>query len=246
MGIFFTILYQPLFNLLVFFYNVIPGSDIGLAIIALTLFIRIVLIPVSRQQLKSQKSLQDIQPKVEGLKKEYKDDKEGLAKAMMELYKEEKVSPFSSCLPLIIQLVILFALYRVLLEGLGGESLDALYPFIEHPGQINTMFLGFVDLTVPNIPLAVLAGIVQYFQAKMMMTNKPPAEVEGKEGSKDESMMASMNKSMLYFMPVITVVIGATFPGGLALYWFVSNLFMVIQQVIIFGKKKTKVEVVAE
>lgn len=238
MNIFFVVLYQPLFNLLVWLYNVIPGSDIGFAIIALTLLIRFILVPVTQQSLKSQKAMQGLQPKIEEVKAKYKDDKEGQAKAMMELYKREKVNPLSSCLPLVIQLIVLITLYRVLSAGITSAGLDGLYPFVHDPGHLNTTLLGIVDLGAPNIVLAVIAGIVQFFQAKMMITNQPPKQVAKAEGAKDEAMLASVNKSMLYMMPVMTVIIGARLPGGLALYWVVSNLFMVIQQAIVFRKKK--------
>ncbi len=237
MNIFFTVLYQPLFNLLVWLYDVIPGQDMGLAIIALTVIIRFVLLPMSGQSLKSQKAMQDLQPKIDEVKARTKDNKEAQAKELMELYKREKVNPLSSCLPMIVQLLVLIALYRVLSAGLNSGSLDALYPFVHNPGHLDAYFFHAVDLATPNIVLAVLAGIVQFFQAKMMITNRPPKAVQGTPGAKDETMMTAMNRSMLYFMPIITVVIGARLPGGLALYWFISNLFMVIQQTVVFKKK---------
>ncbi len=240
MNIFHTYLFQPIFNLLVFLYNVIPGGDMGFAIIALTILIKALLWPLMSKSLKSQKALQDLQPKVEELKVKYKDEKDVLAKEMMKLYQEEKVNPLSSCLPVIVQLPILLALYRVLLKGFDPSTLDQLYTFVYNPGVINHFFLGFVDLSENNIYLAVIAGIFQFFQTKMLMHNKVPKEVEGKKGSKDESMMASMNKSMLYFMPVITVVIGATLPGGLTLYWVTVNLVSIIQQKYIFSQKNKK------
>lgn len=239
MGIFFTVLYQPLFNLLVFLYDVIPGNDIGFAIIAVTILIKLALFPVSHKSLKSQKAMASLQPKIQELKKQYKDDKETLAKEMMALYKREKVNPLSSCLPVVIQVVVLIALFQVLRAGLGSTNLDALYPFVPNPGHLDALFLNTINLAVPNIPLAILAGIVQFVQAKMLPTMRPPKAVEGSEGSKDEEMMAAMNKSMLYVMPVMTVVIGATLPGGVALYWLVSNLFMVGQQMLVFRKAKT-------
>lgn len=243
MNIFFVVLYQPLFNLLVWFYNVIPGNDVGLAIIALTAVIRLILWPLSGASLKSQKALQDLQPKVEEIKARTKDNKETQAKELMALYKAEKVNPLASCLPTIVQLVILITLYQVLSAGLNSSSLDALYGFVFNPGHLDAIFLHRIDLAVPNVVLAVLAGIVQFVQAKMMMTNRVPPQVAGKPGAKDEQMMTAMNRSMLYMMPIMTVVIGARLPGGLALYWLVSNLFMVGQQYLVFRKKSKKTEV---
>ncbi len=234
-----TILAEPLYNLLVGIYAIVPGQDIGVAIIVLTIIIKAILWPLQGKSLRSQRALQELQPKINQLKKEYKDDKEGLAKAMMEMYSKEKVNPLSSCLPLLVQLPIIIALYRVLLRGLNGEgNYYNLYSFVPDPGTIIPTFMGIVDLSTPNLILAILAGIFQFIQAKMMIINKPPKQVQGQEGSKDEAMMASMNKSMLYFMPVITVVIGASLPGGLTLYWLVVNIVAVIQQLVYLRPKK--------
>lgn len=237
MNIFHTYLFQPIFNLLVFLYNVIPGGEMGFAIITLTIIIKLLLWPLMSKSLKSQKALQDLQPKVEAIKEKYKDDKEALAKEMMKLYQEEKVNPLSSCLPVLVQLPILIALYRVLLVGFEPSTLDQLYGFVKNPGEINVVFLGVLDLSVKSTFLAVLAGIFQFFQTRMLMHKKVPKEVEGKKGAKDESVMASMNKSMMYFMPIVTVVIGISLPGGLTLYWVTVNIVSIIQQKYIFSKK---------
>lgn len=234
MGIFHTTLYQPLFNLLIGLYDIIPYKDIGFAIIALTIIIKLVMWPLSRASLRSQRALQMLQPKINALKVTHKDDKEGLSKAMMELYKTEKVNPLSSCLPVLVQLPVLFALYAVLRAGIDASSLDALYQFVPNPGTINSNFLGLIDLGEKSIPLAILAGIFQFFQTKMLMARRPPQDLRKKEGAKDEDMLAVMNKSMVYFMPVITVVIGATLPGGLTLYWVAVNAFSIVQQWIVF------------
>src|SRR4030042_6470119 len=143
------IFYQPLFNFLIWLYNVIPGHDIGLAILFLTIAIRVILFPLYYQSIKSQKALQDIQPKVDELRKQYKEDQEKLAKELMILYKNEKVNPFSSCLPLLIQLPFLLALYQVFIHGLKSQRMEMLYSFIANPGMINPISLGFFDLLKP-------------------------------------------------------------------------------------------------
>lgn len=233
--LFTTILYQPLLNLLVFFYNVVPGHDLGLAIVLLTIVIKIILYPFSRQSIKGQKALQQLQPKINALKEQYKNDKEQQAKAMMALYKEEKVNPLSSCLPMLVQLPILLAVFRVFQSGLKNGSLALLYPFVANPGSLNVVSIGFVNLAQPNLVLAVLAGAAQFWQARMLTTTRPPKKMPG---AKDEDMMAMMNKQMLYVMPVLTVVIGMSLPGGLALYWFVVTILTALQQVFMFKKDK--------
>jgi len=240
--IFTTVLYQPILNLLVFLYNVIPGGDLGVSIIVLTIIIKLVLYPLSRQSIKSQKALQDLQPKINEIKKQYKDDKEGQAKAMMALYKNNKVNPLSSCLPLLIQLPFLIAVFQVFRTGLQPESLDLLYSFITNPGQLNQISFGFLNLAEPNIILAVLTGAAQFWQTKMLSSSRPKKVTPG---AKDEDMMAMMNKQMLYFMPVITVVIGASLPAGLIIYWLITTLLTVFQQQIMFRKKSDEeVEVI--
>lgn len=233
--IFNLIFYQPILNLLVFLYNIVPGHDIGLAIIIMTVVIKLILLPLSKQSIKSQKSLQELQPKIDEIKKKYANNKEEQGRAMMQLYKQEKVNPFSSCLPLLIQLPFLWAVFMVFRAGLSGQSLNLVYSFIHQPEFINTMSLGFVDLAKPNVVLAVLAGLAQFWQAKMMTTKRP--EVKS-EGAKDENMMAIMNKQMLYMMPALTIFIGLSFPGGLALYWLVTTLLTALQQLYLFKKKE--------
>ena len=235
--------YQPILNLLVYLYNVIPGNDIGLAIIAMTVIIRLILLPLSKQSIKSQKAMQDIQPKVNEIKKKYAKNKEEMGRAMMALYKEEKVSPFSSCFPLLIQLPFLWAVFRVFRDGLNGGSLALVYSFIDKPELINPISLGIVDLSKPNVYLAVLAGLAQFWQVKTLTRNKPQVKTDA---SKNGDMMAIMNKQMLYFMPALTVFIGLTFPGGLALYWLITTLLTAVQQLYLFKQKEEPEKIVEQ
>lgn len=236
-----TLLYQPLFNLLVWLYNVIPGHDIGVAIILLTAALRLALSPLSRKSLHAQKALQGLQPKIDALKKQYANDKQKLSQGMMALYQSEKINPFSSCLPLIIQLPFLIAVYHVFQRGLLSNNFDILYPFVASPGEINPYFLGFFNLAQPQWILALLAGAAQFWQAKMMMVRRPPQDTTGHvpRGAKDEDFAAIMNKQMLYLMPAMTVFIGLKLPGGLALYWLVTTGLMALQQFLIFRTPAT-------
>lgn len=233
MSIFTIIFYQPILNLLVWLHNIIPGNDFGWAIIGLTIIIKLILWPLSGKSLKSQKALQDLQPKVDALKEKFKNNKEELGRAMMELYKKEKVSPFSSCLPLIVQLPFLIAIYQVLRDGLQNGSLEKLYSFVARPEVVNTMFLGVFDLSKTSIIMAVLAGALQFWQTKMLIHKKQPLV----PGAKDEGMASMVNKQMLYIMPVVTVVIGASLPGGLTLYWLMNTLVTVVQQIFVLRKQ---------
>ena len=236
LSFFHTILYQPIFNFFVWLYNIIPGHDAGVVIIIITILIRLIVYPLTSKSIKSQKSLQDLQPKLEAIKKEYAKDQQKQAAMIMALYKENKVNPFASCLPLLIQLPILIALYLVMRDSLMSDKFATeLYSFVANPGKLNAISFGFLDLAKPNVILAVLAGGVQFLQAKMMLTKKPPKEAG--EGGKDENMMAMMNKQMVYFMPIMTVVICFGLPSGLALYWFFSTLLTLGQQHLLLRKK---------
>jgi len=220
----------------------VPGHDIGLVIIIITLIIKLILYPFSKKTIEAQKAMNILQPKVDALKLKYKDDKEAQAKAMMELYKEHKINPLSSCLPLLIQLPFLIAIYSVFSTGLQNGSLDLLYPFIYNPGQLNPIAFGFIDMAKPQVILAFLAGGAQYWQTKMMMSKRP--EVKG-DASKDEDMAAIMSKQMLYMMPIMTVVIGWNLPSGLVFYWLLLTVFTALQQLITLKKtKELPVEVI--
>lgn len=233
-----TFLYQPIFNLLVFLYNTIGFQDIGIAIVILTVLIKIILYPLSVKSIKAQKALQELQPKMEELKRKYKGNQQELGKAMMELYKKEKISPASSCLPLIIQMPFLIAVYQVFRNGFKVESLDILYSFVNNPGSINPIAFGFIDFSERNIVLAILAGAAQFWSSKMLVAKKQPKNTAAKE----EGMAAAMNKQMLYVMPAITIFIGISLPGGLTFYWFLTTLLMAFQQLYILKKHDSEIK----
>ena len=238
-GIFNAILTQPLFNLSVFFYNTVAFGDFGIAIIILTVFIRIFLWPLSQKALKSQKNLQDLQPKIKEVQRKYKDKKEEQAKALMDLYKENKVNPFGGCLPLLVQLPILFALYIVFLNGLEPSYLQNLYSFVDNPGIISPSFVGLFDLSSRSVVLALIAGGLQFIQSKMSL---PKVGLEGAPKRSDEALARSISKQTLYFLPVITVVISWRLPAGLPLYWAFSTLFTIFQQFVIMRPRTWKKE----
>lgn len=223
---FHLILTKPLLNVLIWFYNVIPIQDMGLAIIALTILVRFLLFPSFQKSLRSQRELSKLQPKLDEIKEKHKQDKEAQTKAILDFYKQNKVNPFSSCLPLLIQLPILIALYRVFLTGLNGAVAEELYPFVQNPGEINTVFLGITDLSHPSLWFAALAGIFQFVQSKMSAP---------KSGVQDKTAQI-MNWQLVYFMPLITIVIAARLPAGLSLYWIITTVFAIVQQYYIMRK----------
>ncbi|PJE59800.1 MAG: hypothetical protein COU85_01685 [Candidatus Portnoybacteria bacterium CG10_big_fil_rev_8_21_14_0_10_44_7] len=227
------ILFVPIFNFLVWLYNILPGGDFGVAIIVLTLVVRLLLYPLAQKGIRSQKALSELQPQIKTVQQKYKNSKEKQAQELMKLYKERGVNPASGCLPLIIQFPILIALFQVLRRGLNPETLQFLYPLVQNPQTINPMFLGLINLAVGSIFLAVLAGLTQFVQSKMILPKKIPGQQTGRS-----DFASMMSKQMVYTMPVITVLIAARFPAGLALYWTVNNLFTIFQQYLIIKKKK--------
>jgi len=231
MELFHVFIYQPLYNILILLYNIVPGKDFGIAIILLTVIMRAALMPMYKKQVDSQKKLQEMQPKIKALQDKHKHDKETQTKELMKFYKEHKTNPFSGCLPLVVQLIFLIGIYRTLLtisgNGLAVETKE-LYSFVSNPGHVNQLFVGLVDLTKASPVFAVAAALAQYFQTKMLMAKQPVKETA--TDSKPD-MAQIMSKQMLYLGPLMTFFIGIKFPAGLSLYWLTSTLFMLIQQI---------------
>lgn len=235
--IFYPTIYQPLYNILVFLYNNFAFHDFGIAIIIITLFLKVILMPLSKKQIESQKKMQELQPKIKELQNKYKNDKERQSRELMKFYKENKTNPFGGCLPMIIQLIFLIAIYQVFLKissnGLNVQG-EVLYSFVANPGQINNMFIGIIDLAKSSIPLAILAAAAQFYQTKMLMAKQKKEPKSGDSSTPDFTQI--MSKQMLYLGPLLTLFIGIKFPAGLALYWLVSTLFAVGQQMYMENK----------
>ncbi len=223
------VLYQPLFNALILLYQYFPGRDFGVAVIILTILIKLLLYPLGLQAIRTQKKLTDLQPKVEEIRRKYKNDKEKLVKETLEIYRKQQINPFSGFLPLLIQLPILIALFQVFWKGFGQEQMVYLYSFIPYPGHINPVFLGILNLSAPSIVLAFLAGITQFIQTKMMTS---ATHQLGHKGHKERINKLSeiMQKQMLYFLPLFTVFVLWKMPSAIGLYWTVTSLFTIGQQ----------------
>ena len=230
------ILYQPLFNALIWLYQSLPVHDFGLAVIILTVLIRFLLYPVMVQSIKSQKQMQEIQPKLQEIQEKYKHDKEKKAKATMEFYRKEKVNPFSGCFSMLAQFPILIALFLVFRDfqgGLDSTELGVLYSFVSSPGDITEpMFFGLVNLATPNLVLAFLAGLTQFFQTKMLTPKTKKFQPKGQMGQFSQMMQ----KQMLYFFPIFMVLFLTRLPSAIGLYWIVTALFSIGQQYLLYKK----------
>lgn len=224
-------LYKPLFNILIFLYNTIAFKDIGIAIIEITVIIRLILLPPSIKSLKAQISLQKIQPALDKIRAKYKDNKQKQTQAIMDFYQKNKINPFASCLPTLIQFPILIALFWIFRDALSSNNMHLLYPFVSNPGKVNSLFLGFVDLSQKgNFILAILAAVTQFVQSKMI-TPKPLK-------SQENSTQSILGTQMIYFLPLLTFVFALQFPAGLALYWAVTTVCIIITQFFVLKKVK--------
>ncbi len=225
-----AILYHPLLNALAFLVSIIPGGDVGVAVIVLTILVKVILFPLSQKSIESQAQMNLLTPELNRIKESGK-SKEEQAKLTFDLYKQHKTNPFSGCLLLLIQLPIIFALYYVFLKGIHFQS-GVLYSFVHIPEHMNMIFLGIIDIGKKSLVLAILAGISQSLQAHFM----PQPSASSSSGSFQESFGKSMNMQMKYVFPFLVAFIAYNISGAVALYWITSNLFMVGQQ--IYVKKK--------
>ncbi len=218
-----TVFYEPLYNGLIFLTGIVP--DVGVSVIILTLLVKIILYPLQTRAIKSQIALKDIQKDVDLIKEKFP-NKEDQARETFSLYKEKKINPFSGCFLVLIQIPIIIALYQVFLRGLFGHD-GFLYSFVQVPSEVNTMFLGIVDISQKNIILAVLAGVTQFFQARMSLSRN---KIDLNDKSFKGEFMKSMNVQIKYILPVFVAVIAYQVSGAVALYWVTSNIFGIFHE----------------
>lgn len=218
-----TLLYVPFVNLLVWIINVTPGHSLAVGITLLTLLIRFALLIPNRNALESQKKLQALQPEIDRLREEYKDDQAEQGKAMMELYQKNHINPLGSCLPLLIQLPIFIILYNILRAGLTDQTLSVLYPFIAKPAFINNSLFG-INLTIPDrtLILPILAGGLQFIQTLATMA-----------AGRKKGQPAMPGQTMFLLFPVMTFIIARQVNAGAALYWVVTTIFGIVQQIAV-------------
>lgn len=234
-GFFHTTLYEPLYNGLVFLIGVLPGADMGLAVLILTIIVKLALFPLSEKAVRTQLAMKMYESDLNEIKIKYKNDKEGQAKATLNFYRENKINPLLSFLVLIIQLPIIISLYYVFYKGgFPQVNHDLLYSFVKIPGEINMNFLGLINIGGKSLILAILVGVTQFFQMKLSIP--PPApRAEGKQSMKDE-LSRSMNVQMRYIMPVFVAFIAYSISGAVGIYWTTSNLFAIGQELYLRRK----------
>src|ERR1035437_5916933 len=227
-----VILYKPLVNILAFLVSIVPGGDLGVAVIILTILVKLVLFTFSQRSIESQAKMNLLTPELDKIKKSGA-TKEEQAKLTFELYKKNKTNPFSGCLLILIQLPIIFALYYVFLRGMKFDG-GLLYSFIHAPNSINMNFLGLINIGQKSLLLAILAGVSQFFQAYYM---PKPASTKSDSSSFQDNFAKSMQVQMKYVFPFIVGFIAYSISGAVALYWITNNIFTIFQQIHINKKK---------
>ncbi len=225
-----TLIYNPIYNALVWIAQHVTMQDVGLAVIVLTVVIRFILMPLSKKSIRSQYAMRMLEPKITAIKAR-KLSKEEEAKETFALYKSEGVNPFSGCLYLLIQLPILFALLYVFQNGVYQPT--HLYSFLSAEGLKETL-LNILDITKPSIVLAVLAGVTQGIQAFIMP--KPPTS--GAEGFQAQ-FAKSMSVQTRYVLPLIIIFAATKFAAAVSLYWTITNIFSIAQE--LYFRKQFKV-----
>lgn len=230
-GHLFTVyLHNPIYNLLVYLVGVMPGGDVGLAVIAVTLIVRIIIMPLSFSAVRTQRAMKVIEPELNAVKEKYKDDKEKQAKETFALYKKYRVSPFASFATLLIQLPVLLALYWVFRgQALTVIDTSVLYSFVSAPAHLAPMLLGVFPMVGKSITLAVIAGITQFLQAYFAM----PAPPKTAKGGMQEDFGRAMALQARFVLPVVIALIAYEMSGAIALYFIVSNLVTLFQEFLV-------------
>ena len=231
---FHTLFYEPVYNLLVVVLNIVPLHDIGAAIVIVTCIVKGILLPLNLSALRSQYLIKRLDPQMKEIKELQKTNPQESSRKMVELYKKEKINPFSSIFAVIIQIPIFFALYFVFAKGLSADP-TSLYSFVVFPEKLHTEAFGLFDVTQKNIVIALLTAISSYFLARRQ-TSDMVVKKETSEESFQDHFMKSMKIQLLYVLPMMIGVTSAVLPSALGLYWTISNVIGYVQD--IYMKKK--------
>jgi YidC/Oxa1 family membrane protein insertase len=230
-SVFHAIIYNPIYNGLVFLVGVLPSHDMGLAIVVLTIVARFILFPLSRRAVQAQLAMKQITPEVEELKTKYKDNREQQSKAIFALYKERGIHPFAGFALVLLQFPILIGLYWVFARGgLPTINTALLYSFVHVPTAVNMEFLGLVNMASHSLPLALLASTTQYIYTRLSMgppSQKDPSPVES---SLSGDLAKSFDLQARYILPLMIGAIAFSIVAAAPLYWTTSNIFMILQE----------------
>jgi len=224
-----AVFYNPIYNALVTLVALVPGGDVGVAVIVLTIIIRFILLPFSLSAARTQREMKVLEPKIKDLKERHKGDKEKEALETLALYKEARVNPFASILMVFIQIPVLLALYWVFYyDPLSTINTARLYSFTPVPGGTSLEFLGLISVAGKSMILAIIAGITQFIQAHMALSGTmKPSEAGGMQGD----FQRIMGMQLKYVFPFIIGVISYTTSGAIALYFITTNIAGALQEI---------------
>ncbi len=237
-GLFRAFISKPLLNALIFLGSVLPGYNLGLAIIVLTLIVKLLLYLPTQHALEGQKKMQLLQPKIEAIRKQYKDDPVKLQQETMKLWKEHKINPFQSCLPLLVQFPVLIGLFYVVRDGVHLDlSRHLIYPVYQHlDWTFDTSFLGLDLMRAYWWLFPPLLVVLQFLQMKLtfhIADKKKRKELQKKTTPEVDTPQELQQKMMLYLLPLMIGFFALKMPSAVSLYWGVSTLFAIVQQVIV-------------
>jgi YidC/Oxa1 family membrane protein insertase len=231
------IVYQPLYNGLIFLIDVVPWADAGIAVVILTVLVKLILFPLSKKAIVTQVQMKSLEPELASIRAKYKDDKQTQAQKTMALYKDKKINPFAGIVVILIQFPIIIGLYSIFLKsGLPTITAELLYSFVPLPEVVNMNFLSLVDIGHKSVWLALIAAGTQYFQIKFAIPAITPAPSTGAKPTFQEDLARSMQVQMKYVFPVMVFFISYNILSAVALYWTVSNLFAIGQEVVVRRK----------
>jgi YidC/Oxa1 family membrane protein insertase len=246
-----TLIVQPIFNLLVLIYALIPGHNFGMAIILFTIIVRLLMWPLVKKQLNHAKALRELQPELKKIKAGSKGDRQKESQLTMELYKEKEINPFASLGIVLVQLPILIGLYiglRKVIEH-PEQILDFSYPALHHLSWMkeleknihqfdNTLF-GVVDLTRkaigplywPALIIAAASGFMQYLQSKQLMPQSQQSrglrqilrDANTGKSADQQEVNAAVSRGTIFFIPVLVTLFAVQLPAALPLYWLTSS-----------------------
>lgn len=225
---FHTVFYDPIYNALVALVALIPGSDVGIAVIIVTIIIRLILLPSSLSAARTQRAMKTLEPKIKELKEKHKGNKEKEAIDTLALYRDARVNPFLSILTVFIQIPVLLALYWVFYyEPLSAINTARLYAFTPVPDAVSLQFLGIISVAGKSLVLAALAGVTQFFQAHLALSGTmKPSDVKGMQND----FQKVMGMQLKYVFPFIIAAISYTTSGAVALYFVTTNLAGMAQE----------------
>jgi YidC/Oxa1 family membrane protein insertase len=224
---------------LIFIASLTPGYNLGIAIILVTIIVKLILFIPTQHAMEGQRKMQAVQPKMDAMKAKYKDDPKKMQEETMKLWKEHGVNPMQSCLPMLIQFPILIGLFFTIRDGsVLALSEHLLYaPYQNLTWDFGTQFLG-MDLTVPNVMvMPILLVVMQFFQMKLSFAmNKKKQDNQGKKKNEKASQQEMQQKIMMYGLPLMIGFFAIKYPAAVSLYWAASTVFAIGQQVFVNKK----------